>query len=154
MEFEPYIHLDESYNGIVGLISLFFASALGTGLAALVCAIFRVKDRIPPTIFASGICGVIGLFVGFALSYSIDNEKNLEILHHNVAQKYGSDIEIIDMGIKPNSKGAPYRAIDWQSHEVKIKTGDKTSLAILSQDKNTNEPTLLNFDTRQPLNEK
>ena len=151
MEFEPYIHLNDAYNGIVAIVALFIAGAVGAGLTYLVCLLFRVKDKISPSLFVGGCFAAAGLFSGFVISYSVDNNSNMDVLKQNITQKYGSEVEIVDMGVKPNSKGAPYRAIDWEAHEVKIKTSGKTSVAVLSQNKDTNEPTLTDFDTHQPL---
>lgn len=153
MDFQPYVHVDQTYNVFMGLLALFVFGAISAGLTALVCRFLPLKDKISPALYAAAGFGVAGLFIGLAFSYSVDNNTNMEILKQNIAQKYGDQIELTDMGIAPNSKGAPYRAVAWQAHEVKIKTDGKTSVAILSQDKDTNEPTLVDFDTKQPLPE-
>lgn len=153
MEFEPYVNVDGTYNAFMGILALFLFGAVGAGLTVGVCFLLKLKDKISPALFTFAGFGMMGLFVGLTFTYSVDNNANMDILKQNIAQKYGDQIEITSMGVNPNSKGAPYRAVDWTSHEVKIKVDGKTSVAILSQNKDTYEPTLVDFDTKQPLPE-
>lgn len=85
------------------------------------------------------------------MSIDIGRTENSKILQQNVMKKY--DARIVKMAIDPSGgrSSEPYPASNKTTHEVTIKTNDETKLAYLKQDQDTNEPTLLNYDTKQPL---
>lgn len=110
---------------------------------------FRSKVEKKVTLQCTALFAGLGLLFGSASGLNVKNNDNDRILQTNVSKKY--DAVITDMGIRPQSRGSHYSPTYKEAHEVKILVAEKEQLAILIQDETTNEPTFLDFNTKEPL---
>ena len=151
MDFQQYVPDDFGYGLSIGLLC---AAIIGSVLAFLVgiLGLLFWRKHILYGIGWAFIAGAMfGVAAGFVFSIDIGRTENTKILQQNISKKY--DAKIIKMATDPNSgrSASPYPASNKTTHEVTIKVNGETKLAYLKQDQDTNEPTLLNYDTKQPL---
>lgn len=119
------------------------------GVTAVVCLAFKsegAKSAIKGALIIGAAFGVLGGAIGGG---STVNDDNMNILQSNVSKKYNT--QITEMGHNDSARGAPYSPKETKTHDVTIIIDGKTQLAYLKQDPETFEPTLLDYDTKQPL---
>ena len=150
MTFEQYVPDGTAYgfmNGFIWMMILGFAPAI---IALLLGLLFWRKQAIQGAAWTLVAGAMLGAFAGFIFSVDVGRMENNKILQHNIMEKY--DARIVKMGMTNQGRSSePYPASNKTTHEVTIKVNGETKLAYLKQDQDTNEPTLLNYDTKQPL---
>ena len=151
MTFEPLIHVSFWQAAVLCIMrALLLGSILG-GLVALGFLIAKNKEELLPAAITT--FGMTFLFSLIFLGSNIQSEhieKNEKIVFSNVSKKY--NVEQIEFG-KRLSRAYEENDYPEQSdpQSVQIKVEGKTRLAVLVQNRETSEPTLLDVDSGQPM---
>ena len=149
MTFDQYLPISIADIFIQGLVGALGTGIFFGGITGLVCLAFRSEGGKKATLSMFLIGAFFGAFFGGFIGGGSVNDDNMRILQTNVSKKY--DTQITGMGIKPGTRGSTYDSTDKETHEVTIVVKGKSTLAYLQQDEKTNEPTLLDYDTKQPM---
>lgn len=152
MTFEPLIRIDLP-NAILQcimwsvLISIFFGA-----VAWLVMTIGKQREERMTAIVASMVITLFVslIFVGSGMQHT-QIVKNEAIVSSNVSNKY----QIESLTFPPKPARGPSENYPEQSkpQPVMIMVAGKTRPAMLAQDEQTSEPTLLDFDNGKPLDD-
>lgn len=152
MTFEPLIHISFP-NAILQcimwsvLISIFFGV-----VAWLVMTIGKQREERMTAIVTSMIMTFIAapIFVG---SWMQNNQivKNEAIVSSNVSKKY--HVETVTFAPNPARGARDSYPEQSKPQQVMIQVAGKTRPAILTQDEQTSEPTLRDFDNGQPMDD-
>ena len=149
MTFDSYLAPNVGDILLYALIGGIGGAILFGGVTAFVCLLFRsegAKKAIKAAVLIGLVlCGLPGALIGGGTV----NVENMNILQSNVAKKY--DTQITEMGHDEYARGAAFSPKETKMHDVTIVVNGKTELAYLEQNPNTHEPTLYDYDTKQPL---
>lgn len=149
MTFDHYLPPNLLHIIFAGLLWGGGACIVFGGVTAAVCLAFKsegAKSAVKGALLIGAAFGLIGGAIGGG---STVNDDNMNILQSNVSKKYNT--QITEMGHDDYARGAPYSPKETKTHEVTILVDGKSELAYLKQDPETFEPTLLDYDTKQPL---
>lgn len=149
MTFDSYLPPSIGDIFLYGLLWGIGVGIVFGGVTALVCFAFKsegAKNAITTALLIGAGIGVLGGAIGGG---STVNAENMNILQSNVSKKYKT--QITEMGHDEYARGAAYSPKETKMHDVTITVNGKSQLAYLEQNPNTNEPTLYDYDTKQPL---
>jgi hypothetical protein len=147
MTFEPLIHVSLF---IAILQSAMWAAIIALGIGMMTFLIMlpakNKGDRYVGALTAFIMSFVFSLLCVGAATQGNLREKNEEILFSNLSQKY----EVEEISFLPRISGFPEQS---ESQQIMVKANGKTRPAILTQNRDTSEPTLTDVDNGQPMDD-
>lgn len=146
MEYQQYITYSFPYLALNALkwAAIFVAII---GLPFFLVFLFKKTESVRHALFNALVgAAFAGVLVGGFTPGFLAQDDNRTILNQNIAKKY--DAQVTEQGMKNRDAYSP---TDKQQHKVMIMANGKSMPAYLQQDEKTNEPTLFNYDTKQPL---
>lgn len=143
MTFEPLIHhtLLDTLLVLVGLPVL--VSVVVTGVTYFFA---RKSPDMKSTVISVAIMSfLVTLFCVGIITGVHDRNANKDAVAANISKKY--DVEAMEFST-PDRGLVPEQS---EAQEIKVKSHGKTQTVLLTQDAQTSEPTLLDFDNGKPL---
>lgn len=119
------------------------------GLPAFIVFLFKKTPMTRTALINSLVAGAfIGALLGGFVPSFLAQDGNRRVLAENISQKY-ANTQVVKHELRTRSD--PYPPTSKKMHGVTISVHGESRLAYLQQDEKTNEPTLFNYDTKQPL---
>lgn len=148
MEYQQYTTYS-FWESLLNALKLAIALAPIIALPAFIVFLFKKTPLTRTALINSLVAGAfIGALIGGFVPSFMAQDGNKRVLAENISKKY-EYTQVVKHELRTRSD--PYSPTSKEMHGVTILVNGESRLAYLQQDEKTNEPTLFNYDTKQPL---